>query len=1519
MRPRTFLLRLLLLALALAFPRALTAQGITPDSVITTVAGSGRVFHDNGGPATSAALGPTCGVAADSAGNVYTGDGANNLIYKISPNGVITVVAGNNLRGYSGDGGPATSASFNFNNSTSNGLCGLALDRNGNLFVSDYGNSRIRKISPDGMVTTAYGGPSGFSGDNGPAVSARFSNPAGLFFDKFGNLYFSDLNNHRIRKITADGIITTVAGNGIQGFSGDAGPALNASLNTPTMAVADDAGNLYISDRNNARVRKVDASGIITTVAGVGQSSAAPQDGVPATTVSLGLFVLTMAIDELGVPYIGAGRVWRLNPDGTLTTIIGGSGALPTGDGGPANRAGFSGPQSLFISSRNIYIADAGNGRVRRIDSGGIITTVAGTTIGNYAGDGGPGTLALLSSPNGMTVDVGGNLLFTDSFNNRVRSLSPAGTISTVAGNGSPGFSGDRGAATAAAIFRPRGVTFDPQGNLYIADGSNSRIRRVDSSGLISTFAGGFQGFGNDGIPATSAGLNNPEDLASDAGGNIYIADRLNGRIRRVDRAGIISTVAGNGTFDFAGDGGLATQAALNNPNGITLDRTGNLYIADNFNRRVRRVDQDGTIRTFAGGGTVAAENAPATSLFLGGPNRVAFDASGNLFILDGRIRKVSTDGTISSISNSNGLGYVGDGGPVWNARFNGGNGMAFDAAGNLYISDTGNDRVRKVWVTPPTLSVGQPSLSFRTSAGSGPTAPQLLDVSSSITGLLWSARTTTTSLFNWLSVSPAVGAAPGIIAVNTDSGPLQAGTYQGSVIVSAPGATPPSITVPVALTVDPPVPPQMGTETTSLFFDSVLREGNPAAQALRVLNTGGGSLNWTAEASVITPAGGSWLSLSSPSGVARPAVPGSVQVSVDAAALAAGTYSAVIRLTSSTTNQFLNIPVTFQLSGAGKMLLSQRGLSFTGVAGGNAVPGQNFGVLNVGRGVMNWTAQATTLSGGNWLSISPASGASTAGSFTPPLMDVNVNTAGMAAGQYSAQIVVNSPDANNSPQVITVALTVLPAGSVPPPVIRPTGLIFIRQAGTSSPGSQTVRIQTAAPSVQTVAANAFPATGTGWLTSESLLPTAFTISSTDPKTLVVQPTVNNLAPGEYFGVLTLAFPRDNSSQTVNVLFVVTPGGPSAIGAAAAGTVADGANLGGVAAACNAQRLFVTAQSLSSNFVVPVGFPTAVMAAVRDDCDNEVSDAVVTASFDNGDRLLQLVAVGAGTYQASWPPGNSGARQSFGPVGVTIRAARSGLAIAETRVNGQITAGGGLSIPAVNSGGIVNAASSAAGEPLAPGSIVSVYGSNLATTAVGANTLPLPTTLADASLNVAGREVPMFYSSNGQINAQLPFDLPPNSRQQAYVRVRGGGSALAVSLPESITVASTRPAIFTVNQQGNGQGAILNQNFSANAPGNPEARGRVIQIFATGLGATTPAVAAGVPAPSNPPATTAIPVQATVGGQPAAVQFAGLAPGFVGLYQVNITVPAGVPPGPAVPLQLTQDGVPSNTVTVAVQ
>lgn len=643
-------------------------------------------------------------LAMDAAGNLYAAVSYWNGIVKISPDGKLTKVAGTGLSGDMGDGGPAVDARLNDPR-------GLAVDAAGNLYIADTYNHRVRKVSPDGTITTVAGvGASGFSGDGGPARSAQLYAPRGLALDAAGNLYIADRDNHRVRKVKPDGTITTVAGAaGWGGFSGDGGPATAARLNGPTGVTLDKDGNLYIADSNNHRIRKVSPDGTISTAAGNGNWNFSGDAG-PATAAGL-YNPESVAVDEDGNLYIADQyhyRIRKVTPDGTISTVAGDGNGGNRGDGGPALNAGFRANALVVGKEGSLYLSDRDSRRIRKVSSDGMITSVAGGNV--PAAREGAALATEIWDPIGMAEDAQGNLYVSDQDADVVYKLTPAGQVVRVAGTGNGGSSPDGGPAREASLSGPAGLALDKSGNLYIAEQYNNKVRKVTPDGTITTVAGnGDGGNAGDNGPAIDAELDYPTGVAVDAAGNVFIADRDNHRIRKVTPDGRITTVAGTGNAGFYGDGGPATAALLNYPFGVAVDAAGNLFITDTDNARIRKVSPDGTITTVAGNGNdyhmdyyrvTGLPSQPALRATLFEPTGISLDPAGNVYFTERighRIRRLSPDGVLTTVAGIGVSGFAGDNGPASLARFSYPEGILVGRAGNLYVADTGNGLIRSL------------------------------------------------------------------------------------------------------------------------------------------------------------------------------------------------------------------------------------------------------------------------------------------------------------------------------------------------------------------------------------------------------------------------------------------------------------------------------------------------------------------------------------------------------------------------------------------------------------------------------------------------------------------------------------------------------------------------------------------------------------------------------------------------------------------------------------------------------
>lgn len=562
---------------------------IDVSGIIQTVVGNGiSGIPIDGVSALEAQLYQVTGLAINAQGLIYFSDPNYHRVMRVNAEGKLETVAGTYATsGYRGDGGPATAAVLNNPN-------GLSFDGEGNLLIADTGNNRIRKVSPAGTIVLAAGsGSDTYIGDGNPAPNAGLSKPFAVMAMPDAGYLIADTGHARVRRVTTDNLIHTFAGNGSLDHAGDEGPATDAAISQPIALAQDSQGKIFILSSDDFRVRCVDADGIMHTCAGDG-TIAYSGDGGPALNAMF-FSVNDVAMDSKDQLYVldrSYGIVRRVSADGVIDAYAGGLYWGYAGDGGPALEAAISDGNGLAVDHEdNLYIADTGNHRVRMVSTSGIIYTVAGNGVSGNQGDGGMAVAASLIGPLDVAVSAGGMLYVTDKYDHRVRAVNlTTGIISTLAGTGVSGFSGDGGLATAAQLSYPRGIAVDSDGNVFFGEYGNNRIREVQTNGFIKTVVGsGTLGTCGDGGPPLEACLLYPGYMAVDSRDNLFFGD--GNRIRRLTPEGELSTVAG---MVSAGNGGLygkATQAALTTPLGLAFSQTGSLFIADLENYRVVTVD----------------------------------------------------------------------------------------------------------------------------------------------------------------------------------------------------------------------------------------------------------------------------------------------------------------------------------------------------------------------------------------------------------------------------------------------------------------------------------------------------------------------------------------------------------------------------------------------------------------------------------------------------------------------------------------------------------------------------------------------------------------------------------------------------------------------------------------------------------------------------------------------------------------------------------------------------------------
>ena len=665
------------------------------------------------------------GGALDASGNLYFADSGNHTIRKITPAGVVSTLAG--VVGNPGSVDSANGTAQFYNPS------GVAVDGNGNIYVADTGNHTIRLVTSAGVVSTLAGLAGNYGAADGTNGTARFYHPMRVTLDAGGNLYVADTYNHTIRKIRQDPrsgnwIVSTLAGTA--GVSGSADGA-NALFYNPWDLAVDGNGDVYVADAGNSTIREINPLGVTSTFVGMAGVSGTNDGAGPAARL---VYPCAITIDGNGVLYVADGAtaaIRSITPGGVVSTLAGSPGIYGAADG--VGRAVlFNYPCGLVADSAgaNLYIADAGNNTIRKLTANLQVTTIAGLAAGISGSVDGTNSTARFLTAQAVAVDPAGNIYVADTGNNTIRKITPAGAVTTLAGQ--PGVKGStNGVSTNALFWRPTGITLDNSTNLYIVDSGNHTIRKVTPAGVVTTLAGtaGIYGYA-DGTNGAAKFLS-PAGIAADAGSNLYVADFGNAVIRKITPAGVVTTFAGVASTNISPDGSNNASLFLM-PCGVAVDSSSNVYVADTGNQTIRVVTPAGVVSTLAGlAGVAGAADGASNIARFSFPHGIAVDNSSNVYVADTfawTVRKITPSGLVSTIAGTAGsCGVADDTGP--GAQFFYPYGVAVDGASNLYVADAFNNSIRKgVIYNPPIITadfldqtvLGGANVAFTASAEGG-------------------------------------------------------------------------------------------------------------------------------------------------------------------------------------------------------------------------------------------------------------------------------------------------------------------------------------------------------------------------------------------------------------------------------------------------------------------------------------------------------------------------------------------------------------------------------------------------------------------------------------------------------------------------------------------------------------------------------------------------------------------------------------------------------------------------------
>ena len=1425
-----------LLTLAIA---SLHAQS---PGILTTLAGTQWSFPTGKIEARQAPLGRVEGIALHPDGSVYLADPENHLVLRYNrQTGLIERIAGG-IIGFCGDGGPAVRSCLS-------SPMAVAIDRQGQIYIADYGNNRIRLIDRVGTIRTVF-----FQDSPPLQPSALALDQRGRLWVSSGSgaLYLGPASKPRILRLDGD-LAEIVAGNGEMGLAMDGAIAATSPLSAIRDIAIDSNGVLYllevpfISGVSSARLRKVAANGRLETVTG-GFGRSLPRDGQLAISQPMGQ-PLSLAIDSEGRPVIAdLGLIYRIEKNGRISWVVGnGTWSLTQTLESVVARSAILHPNllSLAVEPDGSYVW--GEQHLAKL-SNDIVQIVAGNENFRRTPSPVPAGTAVLRGPKDRAVGTNGEIFVADG--DDIYSITLDGSL--------------------APLVRERSIQREPSrvgelirlSELFINPNS---IATNKSGDLFFTLPrGGVYQLLSNGYAQLLSQLTVSSKLRVSPDDDLYFSSPSATSLLKFDRkTGAIATVAGTSESATAEDGVPIAFARFRFIYGIAFNAAGETILSDSSSNRIWRLTRDGRLAAVGGTGSavraeVLGNGQAATRSAIPNPMGIFQEESGALLVtyIYGLLR-ILPNGTLEHLIGPGG-GRSGDGGLAKDGSLSYPTAVVKDSQGNIYVSDERNQNIRIILAAPPLGSVSSKLIELNASAGSTASEPVDLLMQNPVSGVRFQIDAPPGGLPTWLQLSTRQGVTPLRVAVAANAGRLTAGSYESQFTVRFPDLPQPPIPVLVRLTVSPAREPKL------VFSEERLSLAVPLAprvleRRLKVINTGDGKASYRVQ---VAASGVGWLSVSPPSGEVNGAESKDLLVTVDARELASGVYSTELLLETNGQVTAL-IPVNLAISDRESTLsLSQIGLSFLAVQGGGVVPPQEIGVLSQGAGGVEWRLRPETLSGGDWLRPEIAVGTTGSSLSTVP---VTVDPLRNPPGDYYGLLRVESPAAANSPQLVTVSMRVLPEKSNAGTVVQPAGLRFHSGPARERPGHQEVVIYNV--SGGSLSFQARTATVTAGQTI-ALLPEAGVIRPETPFRMLI------LHSGDRAGTAVINLQlSDGNIVPIRSEFVLAPQ-TSAKQSSYRLIETD---------SCRASKLVPSVVSLGQGNPA-IGWPTAMVLDIKDDCGASWANGSVVALFSNGDPPVELKSLENGRWHGTWNP-----RSGVGKDVVVQFQAKDrnssieGVHEARTGLLGQ------QAPPVVNPSGVVSPIDSKAFEPLALGSLIRLDGERLAETSQRQQDGTSWTgQLGSTRVFIAGRSVALGSVSGARIEGVLPFDIEPNTTHQLVV-LRGS----TYSLPVTVDVARATPNLLSNPQAGDNWAAVSarsgpDQSFNLAGPDNPPAPGDDVLLLAVGLGPTLS------PVPPGSIGSEANPVEAditVVTGNRTIPAAASLAPGMIGLYTVVFHAP----------------------------